>query len=125
AGTMDHAAFLRKFGHRGHNEMELAQPRWSEDPHELDQLIKQQRPAEAKPQAAEASPFANDKLIDIQRRILEQHLQMLHTHLALRETGKHHLMRGYALIRRILVELDRRCRLDGGIFFLTLEELPA
>ncbi len=34
-------------------------------------------------------------------------------------------MRGYALIRRALVELDKRHRLQGGIFFLTPEELPA
>jgi pyruvate,water dikinase len=33
-------------------------------------------------------------------------------------------MKGYALIRRILVELDRRFRLSGGIFYLTPEELP-
>ena len=33
-------------------------------------------------------------------------------------------MMGYALIRRILVEMDRRSRLGGGIFFLTPEELP-
>jgi pyruvate,water dikinase len=33
-------------------------------------------------------------------------------------------MRGYALIRRLLVELDRRHGLNGGIFFLTPDELP-
>src|SRR5262249_39604502 len=44
--------------------------------------------------------------------------------LTLREEGKHHLMRGYALIRRALVELDRRYGLSGGVFFLTPEELP-
>src|SRR5262249_764195 len=43
---------------------------------------------------------------------------------ALRETAKHYLMKGYALIRRILVELDRRYELGGGIFYLVPEELP-
>jgi pyruvate,water dikinase len=33
-------------------------------------------------------------------------------------------MMGYALIRRVLCELDRRHSLEGGIFFLTPEELP-
>jgi pyruvate,water dikinase len=33
-------------------------------------------------------------------------------------------MAGYALIRRLLVELDSRYRLNGGIFYLTPEELP-
>ena len=53
------------------------------------------------------------------------HVERMRTYLGLRETGKHHLMRGYALIRATLVELDRRFRLDGGIFYLTPEELPS
>jgi pyruvate,water dikinase len=64
------------------------------------------------------------KLNPAQRASLEKDLRDLHTFLALRETCKHYLMKGYALIRRILVELDRRRKLGGGIFFLTPEELP-
>jgi phosphohistidine swiveling domain-containing protein len=33
-------------------------------------------------------------------------------------------MLGYAILRRVLVELDSRFRLNGGIFFLTPDELP-
>jgi pyruvate,water dikinase len=33
-------------------------------------------------------------------------------------------MRGYALIRQLLLELDRRFKLEGGIFFLTPDGLP-
>jgi pyruvate,water dikinase len=33
-------------------------------------------------------------------------------------------MMGYALIRQVLVELDRRYGLQGGMFYLTLDELP-
>ena len=36
----DRAEFLNSFGHRGTNEMELAQPRWSESPQELDKLVR-------------------------------------------------------------------------------------
>jgi pyruvate,water dikinase len=64
------------------------------------------------------------KLSGPERAILEPEFRALHAYLGLRETAKHHLMRGYALIRRALVELDRRYRLHGGIFFLTPEELP-
>ena len=42
---------------------------------------------------------------------LAEDLQALHTYLGLRESAKHYLMQGYALIRRILLELDRRFRL--------------
>jgi rifampicin phosphotransferase len=42
----------------------------------------------------------------------------------LRESAKHYLLKGYALIRRVLVELDRCYGLNGGVFFLTPDELP-
>ncbi len=51
-------------------------------------------------------------------------LQQLHAFLGWREAGKHYLMMGYAVIRRLLVELDRRYGLRGGIFYLTLDDLP-
>ena len=49
----------------------------------------------------------------------------LQTYLTLRETAKHHLMRGYAIIRQTLVELDRRLGLGAGIFFLNPDELAS
>src|SRR5262249_19332716 len=64
------------------------------------------------------------RLSGLQRSVLTGEVEALRTYLGLRETGKHHLMRGYALIRRILVELDTRHDLDGGIFYLTPDELP-
>jgi pyruvate,water dikinase len=67
---------------------------------------------------------AEARLSGVQVRLLETECRAARTYLALRETAKHQLMRGYAEVRRTLVELDRRRRLDGGIFFLTLEELP-
>ena len=48
----------------------------------------------------------------------------LRTYLGLREAAKHYLLMGYAVIRRALVELDRRFGLNGGIFFLTPADLP-
>ena len=50
--------------------------------------------------------------------------ERMRTFVALRETGKHHLLRGYALVRRALVELDRHFSLNGGIFFLMIDDLP-
>jgi pyruvate,water dikinase len=60
-----------------------------------------------------------DFLVELRTAVSE-----LHTLLGLRETAKHYLMMGYAVLRRILVELDRRHNLSGGIFFLVPEELP-
>jgi pyruvate,water dikinase len=67
---------------------------------------------------------AEAKLTESQKNTLGNELASLHTYLGLRETAKHYLMKGYALIRRILLELDRRFGLHGGILFLSLEELP-
>ncbi|HXG09785.1 MAG TPA: PEP-utilizing enzyme, partial [Gemmataceae bacterium] len=126
AGVLDRATFLRRFGHRGSQEMELAQPRWVEDPSALDRLLGQaQSPSPMSAPADAWERIASEaRLSPAVRANAEADLKHLHTYLALRETAKHYLMKGYALIRRCLVELDQRHGLEGGIFFLTPEELP-
>src|SRR5207248_2266924 len=37
-GRLDRDTFLARFGHRGSQEMELAQPRWSEDPAAVERM---------------------------------------------------------------------------------------
>jgi rifampicin phosphotransferase len=130
AGRLDRADFLKRFGQRGNQEMELAQPRWSEDPDALTRLVHVDRRAESvdeqrdTPQQRWEKIAAEAKLMNVVARSMTSHVERLQTFLGLRETAKHHFMRGYALIRRALVELDRRCKLNGGIFFLIPEELP-
>lgn len=133
-GRMDRAEFLRRFGHRGHQEMELAQPRWAEDPESVNRVAGAPRGANASRAEQDApraekndisrSPLDQLQLIPPQRAALEAEVAALKEYLSLRETAKHALMRGYALIRQHLVELDRRWNLEGGIFYLTPEELP-
>lgn len=125
AGRIERAAFLERFGHRGQQEMELSQPRWSEEPATLVlssfTSADNQEPADDRQWekiVEEAKPSA------IERAALQPQVRALRTYLSLRETAKHYFMRGYALIRRALVELDHRHHLQGGIFYLTLEELP-
>jgi pyruvate,water dikinase len=125
-GQLDRAEFLRRFGHRGPQEMELAQPRWAEIPETLDRLMLPSTFEGVKPPRDISEVWeriaTEAKLTAAQRKAGD--FQNLRTFLALRETGKHYLMKGYALIRRILVELDRRNHLRGGVFYLTPEELP-
>ncbi len=127
ATRIDRAAFVEKFGHRGSGEMELSEPRWNEDPQTLDRVISSAGATGGDHSHSDiTSRVVQDaKLTISQASSLRSELDKLRTALALRETGKHHLLRGYALIRRALVELDRRHRLNGGIFFLTPDELPA
>lgn len=129
AGTLSRADFLQCFGHRGSGEMELAQPRWSEDHVALDRLLSAPHSIckGVEPEGIDKAwerIAAEAKVPPAQQGALRAEVDVLRTHMGLRETAKHHLMRGYALIRRILVELDRRYHLDGGIFYLLPEELP-
>ncbi len=139
---LSRAAFLERFGHRGSQEMELARPRWSEDHASLDPLIvSEPRPSGSGTgsiplpdgrgserddawQLAWLKLADESKLLPSQRPAVEAELRRLQLYMGLRETAKHHLLRGYALIRRALVELDRRYGLGGEIFFLTLDDLP-
>lgn len=125
-GRLDRATFLERFGHRGSQDMELSQPRWREDSSSLDRLIRQEHATKSAEETGDRwERIATEaKLSALERAALQPQVRALHTYLGLRETAKHHFMRGYALIRRALLELDRRHRLQGGIFFLTPEELP-
>jgi phosphohistidine swiveling domain-containing protein len=129
---MDRDVFVARFGHRGQKEMELACPRWSEDPIALGLLIAETRaalserhdPCHADARAAWLRIVDETKLPAYPAAALEREVDTLRTYLGLRESAKHYLLQGYALMRRALVELDRRFDLDGGIFFLLPHELP-
>jgi phosphohistidine swiveling domain-containing protein len=133
-GAIDRKAFLDLFGNRGTNEMELAQPRWAEAPEELNRLLQgnsvlapggegEKRKREGTGSIGKDSDWeaiANEaKLGGPFRDQFKVKVERLRTYLGLREAGKHYLLMGYAVIRRSLVELDRRFGLNGGIFFLT------
>jgi pyruvate,water dikinase len=128
AGQMDRATFLERFGHRCSEEMELARPRWSEDASSLDLQLRRALPARAEPAADVSTAWdriaGEASLSALERSTLEPLVRKMQTYMSLRQTGKHYFMLGYALIRRALVELDRRYHLGGGIFYLTPEELP-
>jgi pyruvate,water dikinase len=128
AGRLGREQFLEAFGHRGPDEMELACPRWAEDPDALASLPAAadftQSDMEVSPEGRWERVAAEAGLGALQRRALDPQVKALHAYEGLREAGRHHLMRGYALIRAVLVELDRRHRLRGGLFYLTPDELP-
>jgi len=129
--------FVDRFGHRAVGEMELAEPRWREDPSYLEQLAAAMKAAEApspeeihrankekRLQAEEELPAVLEKqggrsfLEDIRRSLADA--QRL---LPYRETGKYYLMMGYELMRRVIQELSARWDLGKGIYFLGLHEL--
>jgi pyruvate,water dikinase len=128
-GRLALAEFLKRFGHRGSQEMDLAQPRWSEDPATLRYVSSTHDQAAIKHLTQQTgtpwNEIADDaRLTAARRAVLERQISKLRTYLALRESAKNYFMKGYALLRRYLVELDRRYGLKGGIFYLNPEELP-
>jgi phosphohistidine swiveling domain-containing protein len=131
-------AFLERFGHRGVGEMELAVPRWREDPSYLRQMLQRlasatghtprriheenlgrRREAERDLPAVLARHGGSSFLEDVQRDMKDA--QAL---LPYRETGKFYLMMGYDLIRRVTEALAERWDLGGRLYFLRLDELP-
>ena len=126
-GQMDRSTFLERFGHRGPNEMELSQPRWSETPKEIDRIIAMNAHGSHAPgRVRDWEAIANEaKLPAAQRMQGAALVRDMRLFFGLREAGKHYLLMGYAVIRRALVELDRKLGLKGGIFYLTPDDFPA
>lgn len=135
-GTRSMESFLDEYGHRGVEEMELAEPRWREDPAFLRQIIAMQHghagrhPDELHRRNVERRKAAEHSLRETLRHwggscLYEEVLADLadaQRLLPYRESGKHHLMMGYETIRQVILELARRWNLDRDIFFLTRDE---
>lgn len=130
--------FLEEYGHRTVGEMELSEPRWHEDP----AYLKKQMAALKGTQAtspedlhhanAEKRKEAEEALPKVLaewggscfREEIQADLENTQKLLPFRENGKHYLMMGYDLIRRVIVELSNRWDLGRDIFFLKWDELP-
>jgi pyruvate,water dikinase len=110
SGAIQFAEFLKGFGHRGPREMELNQPRYCE--------------TKSYESVFTARPIARGEDVE-KARVLGRTLpvERLRDLVRLREFAKHYFMLGYFQLRRMLLELDRRFDLNGGIFFFTPEEL--
>jgi pyruvate,water dikinase len=123
-GTLSREVFLERFGHRGSEEMELSRPRWAEDHSALDALATLNPRSDKQEPSIDERLCAESRLNAEQRALVHADVVVLHDYLALRETAKHYLLHGFALLRKVLLELDRRHGLHGGLFFLTEDELP-
>jgi YidC/Oxa1 family membrane protein insertase len=110
--------FMAIFGHRAPVDYEFAQARYGEDPALAKELVANALPGISAP----ASAVNEADILD--DAALALCVQRAGTFQALKEEAKHHCLREFAVIRRFLVELDRRLSLHGGIFQLTLQEVP-
>lgn len=112
--------FVQRFGHRGPGEMELANPRWREMPDRIPV------PSGGGSDAGTTAATGLEVLLSGKKANMKQaqrYLQRARRFTALRETSKHFLMLGYEVLRLLLLELDRRAGLHGGLFYLYPAEL--
>jgi len=118
AGRCTKENFLELFGHRATTDYELAEPRYGEDTSLVDGLAAVSIPLYERNRASEqpvALPSRGTLAVSIHRARKFQ---------ALKEEAKHHCLREFAFLRRLLVEIDTRFELDGGVFYLRAEEIP-
>lgn len=105
--------FLELFGHRAPHDFELSSPRYHEDLELVARMASQ----------AAAHPPTREPLPESRNPVLALAIQRVQRYQALKEEAKHATLRDVAVLRRLLLELDRRLGLEGGIFQLEVEEV--
>lgn len=111
--------FLAVFGHRASLDYELSCPRYAEDP-KLAGFTMANMLAVERPVARPVMPLDSEGRRDT---VIARIIQQASRFQALKERAKHHSLRELAVIRRLLVALDKRLDLEDGIFQLTFDEI--
>ena len=111
---------LRGIGYRSTVDYELAAPRYAEQPEDAGPLLDvPDLPVRSLGDiGAELAALTSDAA-------LKQAVLIACSFQTLKEDAKHHSLRELAVLRRALLALDRRFKLDGLVFYLTFEELEA
>jgi phosphohistidine swiveling domain-containing protein len=136
-GELSLEAYLEEYGHRAVNELELAEPRWKEDPAYLRQRVQQlARDGSASPAALhdrkrkerlEAELSVARLLAENGASALEEEfredLRGAQEQLPRRETCKHAFILGVSLVRDVLEVLAARWDLGRDLYFLRRAEL--
>lgn len=109
--------FLSVFGHRSTVDYELASPRYREDIGMMESLIRNAASLNGKHATGRGIGVIPDD------RTLALAITRARQFQSLKEEAKHYSLREFAVLRRMLVELDRRLALDGGIFYLEFADI--
>ena len=113
-------ALLQGIAHRSPIDYELAEPRYGERPSDLDQLLEVPiSPIRTATEISAALTAATDDLKLIDAVLVACSFQTL------KEDAKHHALREFAVLRRGILAVDRRFKLDGSIFQLTFDEIES
>ena len=110
---------LKGLGHRAALDYELSMPRYAEQFEKMHALCAMPLPS------AETGKADRELTRDCSDKSVLQAVRIARRFQTLKEDAKHHSLRELAVMRRAVVELDRRLGLDGLAFHLTLKELDA
>jgi phosphohistidine swiveling domain-containing protein len=117
--------FIQAFGHRGPGELELSRPRWAEMGKRAFPQIKSSSPSSNSHSRSDLPEgISPTQLNGIYGTLFLQEWEILRPMLELIEAWKNELLRTYAEIRWICLELGARLNLGtDGIFWLRLHEI--
>lgn len=126
-------SWLEDYGYRGPGEFDLASPRWTERPEELQKLA---APLADAPSVTERHhqrvQEAEDCLKQLEKQLspalaqtLQKHVTLLQRYVRFREDGKAVFIQALAQLRRTALEFGRRLDLGNDVFFLHTDELSA
>ncbi|MDR1790669.1 MAG: hypothetical protein LBR20_03265 [Propionibacteriaceae bacterium] len=128
AGRLSRAEYLRLYGHRGYNEVELAWPRPAEDPSWLDAQLAAAGAAAAPKSSTEDFAAALRRLRAAhpkEAKKIEEKLQKRATAAARREAVRSEAIRWLGVVRAFALRAGELLGIGDGVFYLTAEELPA
>ena len=111
-------ASLAEFGHRAPHDFELAEPRYVEALDEARRLVARAR-AGAETQRDPATPSRPLGRLD------QIAVTTANKFEALKEEAKHEVLREFACLRALVLEIGRRLDLGDGVFWLLPDEIAA
>jgi phosphohistidine swiveling domain-containing protein len=111
---------LQGLAHRSPIDYELAEPRYSERPSDLDRLLDVPiPPLRTSMEIKAALTAATDDLKLIDAVLVACSFQTL------KEDAKHNSLRELAVLRRAILAVDRRFKLDGSVFQMSFDEIES
>ena len=131
-GKLSLEAWVKENGHRAPEEFDLATPRWRERPEAVlalgRHLVGGSDPGDehrARREEADSRIAAlRTKLNPRERVQLDHYVAVARRYLRFREDGKHELMRGYELLRQMVLDAGRRLNLPAAdVCLLNFDEL--
>ncbi len=133
--TLAFEAFLDDFGHRGPREIELAAPRWRENPGELLEFLRHHTVGEDRDTAYGSHLAARDELHQHlkpwQCRFVDYLIEKISRYITLRENTRQYHILAFSVTRQKLLQIEqelldqRLLRVEGDIFFLTMDEVES